>query len=89
MGALEETPEEHVDKNATMRSSVDAAVDKSKSVEEKTKKKKVAAKKPSGLSVKLQRLSELGFHDRDENIEILRKHNFKLDKCVSYLLNRK
>ncbi|KAG4070407.1 hypothetical protein HA402_006549 [Bradysia odoriphaga] len=52
-------------------------------------RKKVAAKKPSGLSLKLKRLNEMGFCDRDENIEILRKFNFQLDKCVNYLVNQK
>lgn len=79
MGASVETIEEDVDKNAA-----DANV-----ILEVKKKNKAVPKKPSGLSLKLQRLSEMGFHDRDKNIEILRKHNFKLDKCVSYLLNSK
>lgn len=53
----------------------------------KTKGKTVT--KPSGLSLKLQFLNELGFHDRDKNVEILRKHKFNLDKSVSYLLDEK
>lgn len=54
---------------------------------EKTKTK--ITPKPSGLSLKLNFLNELGFLDRDENIEALRKHKFNLDKCVTYLLDEK
>lgn len=51
--------------------------------DEKTKKK--IDKKPSGLSVKLERLKEFGFNDEEENIETLRKFKFDVDKTISYL----
>lgn len=47
------------------------------------------ATKPSGLSVKLERLNELGLDDKDKNLKSLRKHKYNLDKCVSDLLNQK
>jgi len=34
----------------------------------------------------LQKLAELGFHDRDQNVELLRKHKGDLVKCVVELL---
>lgn len=43
---------------------------------------------PSSLSLKLKFLNELGFHDRDKNIETLRKHKFNLDECVSDMLDQ-
>ncbi len=87
MGIVE-TNEDQIDENANENVTTGVSMDGNAAVADKTKKT-VAAKKPSGLSLKLQRLSEMGFHDRDENIQILRNHKFDLDKCVNYLLNLK
>lgn len=72
-------------KDKKTEASVDTAAEKKTD----TTKKKTTTKLPLGLSSKLQSLNDMGFYDRDENIEVLRKFKCNLEKSVSYLLNQK